>query len=221
MRIEKPVIIFDMDGVLFDSEPLHCQFEESLFRKMNINASPGQKKQFVGLGDLKFWTLLKDMFKLTEPLDDLIKYDRKERINFFKHNNSPAMSGAGRLLETLHSSGFRMALASSSLIEIIDMNLSRSGFSRFFEIKVCSDMVKNGKPEPDIFLHAALMMNAEPSYCAVIEDSEHGIKAALAAGMKCIALKNDPHSRQDVCSADLIVRDLLEITGEKILNLFS
>jgi HAD superfamily hydrolase (TIGR01509 family) len=221
MLTEKHVIIFDMDGVLFDSEPLHCQYEDSLFRKMNINASTDQKKQFVGLGDLKFWTLLKELFNLDEPLEELLKYDSKERINFFKHHNTPVMAGSGTLLENLHSSGFRMALASSSLTEIIDMNLLRSGYSRYFEIRVSNGMVKKGKPDPDIFLYAASLMNTEPSNCVVIEDSEHGIKAALSAGMRCIALKNDPDSIQDVSSADMIVRNLSEITREKILSLFS
>lgn len=217
----KPVIIFDMDGVLFDSEPLHCQFEETLFRHYNIFPSAEQKKLFVGLGDIRFWELLKDMFSLEMTVEDLVLFDRKKRIQFFRDHQAPVMKGAARLLEHLNASGFRMSLASSSLMEIIDGNLTRSGLSGYFETKVCNDMITNGKPEPDIFLLAAGKMNARPDHCVVVEDSEHGIKAARSAGMKCIALKNDPASRQKVDGADIVVPGLNDITAQRILDLLA
>jgi HAD superfamily hydrolase (TIGR01509 family) len=217
----KPVIIFDMDGVLFDSEPLHCQFEEGLFRQLNITPSAEQKKLFVGLGDLRFWELLKEMFNLKETVEKLILFDRRERIKFFRDHEAPVMKGAQKLLEHLSNGGFRMAIASSSLMEIIDGNLARSELAGFFEIKVCNDMITNGKPDPDIFLMAAGKMNASPDQCVVIEDSEHGTKAAKSAGMKCIALKNDPASRQDVSRADLVVSGLNKITADSIHELFA
>ena len=170
-----------MDGVLFDSEPLHVRFEEHLFRKMNITLSENQKKKLVGLGDYKVWTLLKEWLQLKEPLDQLLIYDRKQRIRFFHENETIVMPGAEKLLEMLKADGFRLAIASSSQIELIDLNLSRAGFTHYFEVRVSNDMVTSGKPDPDIFLFTADKMKVAPENCIVIEDSENGMNAAKSA----------------------------------------
>jgi HAD superfamily hydrolase (TIGR01509 family) len=214
-------IIFDMDGVLFDSEPLHIRFEQLMFRKMKINLSENQKMKFVGLGDYKVWELLKETFQLKETLEQLLINDRKGRISFFIENETIVMPGARELLERLKASGFRLALASSSQIELIDLNLSRAGFSHFFDVKVSNDMVTSGKPSPDIFLYTAGMMNVAPQNCIVIEDSENGLNAAKSAGMKCIAFTHRPDLNQDISKADASIDDLLKITPELIQALGS
>jgi HAD superfamily hydrolase (TIGR01509 family) len=222
MQLSNPerIIIFDMDGVLFDSEPLHVRFEDILFNKLNINVSESQKRRLVGLGGSERWKMIKESFNLTEPLEKLLLIDREERILFFHENETTIMPGAKVLLERLRLNGFRMALASSSQIEVIDLNLSNAGFDKFFEVKISGDIVSRGKPDPDIFLYAADKMKASPQNCVVIEDSENGINAAKSAGMKCIAFTSRQIFYQDVSNADTAVADLANITPEMILALW-
>lgn len=210
-----------MDGVLFDSEPIHIQFEELLFKKMSINLSESHKKKIVGLGDYKMWEMLKESFRLNDSLQQLLINDRKERTSFFRKNRLTIMPGAEKLLKLLNSNGFRLSLASSSQMDLIDLNLSRSGFDHFFEVKVSNDMVKSGKPDPDIFLFTAAKMNVSPQNCLVIEDSDNGVKAAKSAGMKCIRFLNRHDLNQDVGNADITINDLLNITPELIKSFSS
>jgi HAD superfamily hydrolase (TIGR01509 family) len=210
-----------MDGVLFDSESVHIRFEQLFFPKKNINLDESQKKKLVGLGDYKVWVMLKEHFHLKETLEQLLINDRKERLRFFADNETIIMPGAKKLLDSLKASGFRLALASSSHIELIDLNLKRAGFNNYFEIKISNDMVSSGKPDPDIFLFTAETMNVAPENCIVVEDSENGINAAKAAGMKCIALTSESNINQNLEKADLLIDDLLKITPELILTLGS
>lgn len=214
------IIIFDMDGVLFDSEPLHVRFEDLIFNKLNINVSESQKRKLVGLGASERWKMLKESFSLAEPLEKLLLIDREERIRFFLENETIVMPGAKVLLERLKSYGFRMALASSSQIDVIDLNLSNAGFDHFFEVKISGDIVRRGKPDPDIFLYAADKMKVPPQSCVVVEDSENGVNAAKSAGMKCIAFTSRQIFYQDVSNADVAVSDLIDISPEMIFALW-
>ena len=119
-------------GFCLTANLIHVRFEQDLFLKMNISPSENLKKKFVGLGDYKVWELLKESFKFNESLDQLLMNDRKERLKFFIENEIVVMPGARELLERLKTNGFRLALASSSPMELIELNLSRSGFDQFF-----------------------------------------------------------------------------------------
>lgn len=216
----KPVIIFDMDGVLFDSEPLHVGFEDGFLLEMGVSLTTEQKKDLVGLAGLKMWKHLKEAFNLKPSIEDLIESDKAKRIKFFNENQTTVMPGAASLLLRLSEAGFRMALASSSQLPLIELQLSRAGFDAYFEQKVSGYMVKNGKPDPDIFLFTAEKMNVKSENCIVIEDSQNGVKAAKAAGMKCIGYSGNHFIEQDLSAADIIVNDLDLITIEIVSSLF-
>jgi HAD superfamily hydrolase (TIGR01509 family) len=219
MKIHNPVIIFDMDGVLFDSEPVHARFEQNMFCEMKIKISDYQKKKLIGMGVKKMWQMLKVSFDIKDSLEDIIKNDRDKRIRFFKEYEPNAMPGAEELLKRLKSERFRMAVASSSQTDLIDLLLTRSGFRNFFEISISEDLVSKGKPDPDIFIHTAAKMNADPKYCIVIEDSENGVYAAKAAGMKCIGFNGMHIISQDIALADIVVDNLRKIDVEMIQSL--
>jgi HAD superfamily hydrolase (TIGR01509 family) len=216
----KPVIIFDMDGVLFDSEPLHVKFEDKFLLEMGVSLTVAQKRKFIGLAGDKMWTLLKELKNLNPSVDELVKSDIERRIEFFSENVTTKMPGAEALLIRLSNEGFRMALASSSQTPLIDLQLSRAGFERFFEQKVSGYMVKNGKPDPDIFLFSANLMKTSPKNCIVIEDSCNGVLAAKAAGMKCIGFSSNHFIEQDLSGADIMVNDLKSVSMEMIYSLF-
>jgi HAD superfamily hydrolase (TIGR01509 family) len=216
----KPVIIFDMDGVLFDSEPLHVKFEDMFLLEMGVSLTLAQKKKLIGLAGNNMWNLLKDLNNLKPSVEELVKSDKERRIKFFSENVTSKMPGAEELLVKLTNEGFRLALASSSQLQLIDLQLSRASFERYFEEKVSGYMVKNGKPAPDIFLFTAELMKISPGECVVIEDSKNGIKASIAAGMKCIGYSGNHYIKQDLTGADVIVNDLNSISVEMIYSLF-
>lgn len=136
-------------------------------------------------------------------------------------NETETMPGAEELLIRLKQAGFRMALASSTQMDLIDLLLTRSGFHHYFEKSISEDMVSNGKPDPDIFIFTAAKMNSVTKNCIVIEDSENGVQAAKAAGMKCIGFEGKHLIKQDITKADIVVNDLKKINSEMILSLFS
>jgi HAD superfamily hydrolase (TIGR01509 family) len=220
MNYRKPVIIFDMDGVLFDSEPLHVKFEDGILLEMGISMTIAQKKDFIGLAGYNMWKKFKDTFGLEPSVEELVKSDKERRIKYFSENSTTKMPGAEDLLKRLSNAAFRMALASSSQSKLIDLQLSRAGFDVFFEHKVSGYMVKNGKPDPDIFLYAAKLMNTDQKDCIVVEDSQNGVKASVAAGMKCIGYSGNHFIEQNLDKADIIVNDLNDISIEMIESLF-
>jgi HAD superfamily hydrolase (TIGR01509 family) len=221
MKQNKPAIIFDMDGVLFDSEPLHVKFEEIFLLEMGVSLTIAQKKELIGLAGNNMWRLLKESYGLQPSVEDLVVRDLERRLEFFKENSTTKMPGAEELLNRLDDFGFRMSLASSSQRPLIDLQLSRAGFERFFENKVSGYMVKKGKPSPDIFLYTAKLMETDPKNCVVIEDSQNGINASISAGMKCIGYSGYHHIKQDLKGADILVDDLDLISAETIHDIFS
>lgn len=218
MKDKKPVIIFDMDGVLFNSEPLHVGFEDGFLLEMGVMLTTEQKKDLIGLAGFKMWKHLKEAFNLKPSIEELIESDILRRLKYFTENITTIMPGAASLLLRLSEAGFRMALASSSQLPLIDLQLSRAGFDAYFEQKISGYMVKNGKPDPDIFLFTAERMNVKSENCIVIEDSQNGVKAAKAAGMKCIGYSGNHFIEQDISAADLVVNDLDLITREILFN---
>lgn len=219
MNNNNPVIIFDMDGVLFDSEPLHVKFEDQYLSSMGVSLTIEQKREFIGLAGYNMWKKLKDMFQLKPSVDDLILADKEMRLIYFIENITTPMPGAEELLRKISAVPFRMALASSSQSDLINLQLSRAGFDKFFEQKVSGYMVNKGKPAPDIFLYTARLMNIEPVKCVVVEDSKNGVTAAKAAGMKCIGYSGFHYIEQDLTGADIIINDLRNVSEEIIRSL--
>jgi len=196
-------IIFDMDGVLVDSEPFHVENEKRMFKKMGLDISEKEHAGYMGTATDVMWAkIIKDR-NLPYDVVDLTNQTIQESLPFFRSlEKINPMPGLVELLEKLKSSKILMAVASSSDSETINIILEKSGLNKYFLHAVSSVEVGKSKPEPDVFLHTANLLGVNPAECVVIEDSKNGIKAAKAAGMFCIAYSGASTGEQERNDAD-------------------
>ncbi len=214
-------VLFDMDGVIIDSEPYHYEIETGLFETLGIHLSESERLSFVGLSSRSMWELIRGRYKLPLSAESLVDMDRQRRISFFRSlDRIVPIKGVPELLQMLASAEITTALASSSPEALIDIIITRLGFAEHFAVRVSGDSVAAGKPAPDIFLRAAAMLGLDPSECLVIEDSTHGIKAAISAGMKCAAYIGPGETRRDVSGSDITFHDFTTVTPELLKGLF-
>lgn len=205
-------IIFDMDGVLVDSEPFHIEIEKRQFRQNQILVSDEEHHEYMGVSSEVMWRKIAERHSVSLPVEELIEQNRSETFRFFSElNEIPVMPGLVDLLEKLRQKNYPMAVASSSVPEIIGLILGKTGLRKYFTVVVSSQETGKSKPEPDVFLLAAKKLGMSPDNCLIIEDSENGIKAAHAAQMSCVAYQGpgaNPLSHKD---ADAVVRSYSQL----------
>lgn len=197
-------VIFDMDGVLVNSEPLHERAFYQVVAELGYAKTHGLKfSDYVGRSDFELW---QDFVAKNNPphsLEELLQRKR-ERVIKVILENEPIFPGLLPLLEQL-APHFKLGLASGSERAVVQTVLSLKNLRRFFPVVVTAADVKKGKPAPDIFLLAAKMLGAAPQECAVIEDSKPGVTAGLAAGMQVIAITNT-HPAHELQHAHHVVK---------------
>lgn len=197
-------VIFDMDGVLVDSEPFHVQTEKRMFRKMNLDISDEEHAGYMGTATDVMWKQIIGKRNLPIDIPEITELTIKEGLPYFYSlEKIDPMPGLIDLLEKLKSKNIPMAVASSSDPETIRIILEKSGLRKYFLQAVSSSEVGKSKPEPDVFLHAAKILGVLPENCVVFEDSKNGIKAAKAAGMYCIAYCGANSGEQNKILADM------------------
>lgn len=204
-------IIFDMDGVLVDSEPHHVKIEKQFFAKLNLNISDEEHSMYMGKATDVMWSEIIHDKKLSYSGKELVEQTEKISKQHFSRQKLAPMNGLEELLVRLKRSKIPLAVASSSGQEIIDVILKNSGLDKYFKHTVSSELVGGSKPEPDIFLYTAKLLGVKPEECIVIEDSTNGIKAAKAANMFCIAYNGVSVNNQDQSLADVQIESFLEL----------
>jgi len=215
-------VIFDMDGVLIDSQPYHFAVEEKMCREMGIDVSIEESHSFVGMAGAKVWSYLKSKFALQESIAELMAFENKARTAYFSSlENLQPIPGVVELLKALKQHDIKTALASSSSAEVIEIFISKLKIGDYFQKIISGDIVEKGKPDPDIFLYTATALGENPSDCLVIEDSANGVKAAKLAGMKCIGFRNANSGDQDLSLADMVIDDFKKVTLEVIKSLYN
>jgi HAD superfamily hydrolase (TIGR01509 family) len=212
-------VIFDMDGVIIDSEPSHLKLENEMYKKLGIEVTGDEHHTFVGATSQYMWGALKNKHKLSQSLEELVKYDRNI---FFKYLNSDEceitlIDGVKELIKELHDNGVNLAIASSSPLNVIEAIAKKFQIEEYFKVFVTGDYVKRSKPEPDIFLFASEKLGINPENCLVIEDSHNGVLAAKKAGMKCVGI-NSGGGSQDISMADLVINSFKEVNYTKIIS---
>ena len=214
-------IIFDMDGVLINSEPLHFEFESILFKSLGIIVSEKLWHSFVGTNSRTMWTIVKNTFNLPQTISELLEAEHQGFLRFLKIQNPlTVINGVNGLLTRLKLNGYKMALASSSPREQISFILDSCNINEYFPVSISGDDVVKGKPDPEIFLKTAELTGVKPENCLVIEDSSNGVNAAIQAGMKCIGYKNPDSGNQNLTSADLIIDSFDRLTVTSVEKLF-
>ncbi|MDP3645236.1 MAG: HAD family phosphatase [Bacteroidota bacterium] len=200
-------IIFDMDGVLVDSEPFHVEIEKQQFLLNQLSVSDEEHHQYMGVASDVMWRQIAERHSLNVSVEEITGQNRVESIRFFTElNEIPVMPGLVDLLEKLKQKNYPMAVASSSFPEIIEIILQRTGLRKYFQVVVSSQEAGKSKPEPDVFLLAARKLKMRPKDCLVIEDSANGIKAAKSAGMRCVAYQSPGVNPQNQKQADAVIK---------------
>lgn len=206
-------VIFDMDGVIIDSEPLHYKvFKEYLHSKWGMSITDEEYSTFIGATNYHMYAVLKEKYQLAEEVTALVEeYEEKCSAYLTESKTEKPILGVDVLVKNLYQNNIRLALASSSPKKNIKLVLEMFGLAPYFEVVVSGQEVVNSKPSPDIFLRAAKLLNLLPEECLVFEDSKNGVAAAKEAGMKCIAFYNPNSGKQDLSRADHIIESFAEV----------
>jgi beta-phosphoglucomutase-like phosphatase (HAD superfamily) len=211
---EFTAVIFDMDGVLINSETFYSEMEQVHFKMLGLNIPHEEHVTYQGTATDEMWRTIKEKHGVPHSLEELVEMTGSLTIPVFQGMEEiPLMPKITDLLEFLKGRNIPLALASSSYPDVIDIVLDKSGLRKYFPITVNSKMVGKSKPAPDIFLLAAKLLDVDPGQCLVIEDSTNGIRAARDAGMYCIAYNGPGAEFQDQSQAQQIITDYGEIIG--------
>jgi HAD superfamily hydrolase (TIGR01509 family) len=205
-------VVFDLDGVLLDSEQVWDEVREQLTRERGGRWHENAQRDMMGMSSTEWSRYMHDVLGLPEPPEE-ISAEVVRRLEQWYRNQLPLLDGARDAVERL-AARWPLGLASSSNREIIDLVLEVSGLGHYFRVTVSSEEVARGKPAPDVYLETARRLEVEPETCAAVEDSSNGIRSAKAAGMRVIAIPN-PHFRPDAESlvlADVTLGSLAELT---------
>lgn len=176
-------IVFDMDGILFDTERLSVESWIEVAERLGLPDIDKGVYGCIGLNRTDCRIFLKETYGQDFPYD----YFREQTAAVFQRKMAkdglPVMKGAGELLAWLQEKGLKVALASSTSHKTVESHLQQAGFTGFFQAVIGGDMVEHSKPQPDIYLKACQLLDVEPGNAAAIEDSPNGIRSAYAAGM--------------------------------------
>lgn len=213
-------VIFDMDGVLIDSEPLHFEVDKMVLQKLNINEGESYLERFVGYTNPAMWEIIKKEYFIEKTIEELIELQMTTKLKYLEESNYSAIEGIKELLEELQRNKVPIWIASSSPRIFIEAVIKKINIAKYFDSWISGEEVKKSKPEPDVFLKIAELLEVNPEKCIVIEDSKSGTIAAKKAGMKCIGYKNINSGNQDLSKADKIVEKISEINYKNMKELF-
>ncbi|MFC2066790.1 HAD family hydrolase [Chloroflexota bacterium] len=208
-------VIWDLDGVIADTAPYHFKAWQEVFSKRGVDYSEEDfKRNFGQTND----TIIGDILGGNVPQNEADNIANEKEVNYRQkaaHNIKP-LPGAIELMRVLSEYGVKMAIASSTPMENIQLITGGLGINSCFQAIVSGDEVAEGKPNPQVFLLAAQKLGVESHSCIVIEDAIAGVAAAKRAEMKCLAVTNT-HPRASLKEADLVV-DKLDSVGLKDLK---
>ena len=209
-------VIFDLDGVLVDSEQVWGAVREELTRELGGNWHEGALREMMGMSSLEWSAYMHDELRVPLPSEEISR-EVVRRVAEHYERDLPLIDGATDAVHHL-AARWRLGLASSANREIIDKVLGLTGLTSEFAATVSSEEVPRGKPAPDVYLEAARRLGIEPTTGAAIEDSTNGLLSAKAAGMAVVAIPNKefPPAPEGLAAADVVLDSLHELTPEAI-----
>lgn len=213
------MVIFDMDGVLIDSEGFYKEINAQHFEELGVQITEEEYESFIGISADLMWSYIKEKGKLPQDVATLRREEKERKYEYLVREPLEPMPGIPALLKKLKEQNYTLSLASSSSRKNIEVIVQKLNIASYFACMVSGEEVKNGKPAPDIFLKAAALAGVAPQNCCVIEDSNNGARAAKAAGMQCVGLRSPNSGQQDLSLCNLIIDDFAERNVQKIISL--
>jgi HAD superfamily hydrolase (TIGR01509 family) len=209
-------VVFDLDGVLLDSEEIWDRAREELARERGGRWHDRAQRDMMGMSSTEWSRYMADVIGLPDPPEE-INREVVRRLTELYREELPAIAGAREAVERL-AARWPLGLASSSNRELIDLALELLGVEHLFTATVSSEEVARGKPAPDVYLEAARRLGVDPTTAAAVEDSHNGILSAKAAGMRVIAIPNAhfPPDEDALAAADVVLDSLAELTVEAV-----
>ncbi|CAL2092403.1 beta-phosphoglucomutase [Tenacibaculum sp. 190524A05c] len=205
-------VIFDMDGVIIDSEELHRKAYYEVFESLDLNVTEELYKSMTGSSTLNAFQKLVTHFNLNENPEELVLNKRKRYVNFFENDpNLSLINGVENIIKYFFDKGYTLVLASSSAMVNINRVFDRFNLHQYFTAKISGADLKASKPHPEIFEKAAVMGGHDRDNCIVIEDSDNGIKAANDAGIFAIGYKNPLVTNQTLENANMVISNYEEL----------
>ncbi len=212
-------VLFDMDGVIVDTEPLHRKAYHQMFADVNIDVSLDLYASFTGQSTINICKRLVGHFSLRETPESLVSIKRKHFKYLFENDSDLTLiDGVLDRIKDYHSNNVTLVVASSASMPNIIRIFDRFDLNPYFSAKFSGADLKQSKPHPEIFIKAAESTGFNKSECIVIEDSTNGIKAAKAANIFCIGFKSPHSSGQDYHLADLTISNFKEISFENVMK---
>lgn len=206
-------VIFDMDGVIVDTEPVHSYAYFQHFAELNIDVSKDMFTSFMGNSTRNTFQKLKELFPIDGEVEELIQRKRTLFNDAFDSKEDLYLiDGVEKLIQDLHQNGMQLILASSAAKVTIERVFNRFNLHQYFSHIVSGEDFPHSKPHPAIFEHAASLSIAPKESCIVIEDSTNGIRAAKAAGLFCVGYNSENSKRQDLSLADVVVQNLDDLS---------
>jgi HAD superfamily hydrolase (TIGR01509 family) len=209
-------VVFDLDGVLLDSERVWDAAREQLAKERGGRWHDGAQQDMMGMSSLEWSRYMHDTIGLAEPPEEISR-EVVGRLGAIYREELPVLPGAREAVRRL-AERWPLALASSSNRELIDLALELLRVAQLFAATVSSEEVPRGKPAPDVYLQAARRLGVDANRAAAVEDSHNGILSAKAAGMRVIAIPNRhfPPGEQALARADVVLESLAELTPEAV-----
>lgn len=213
-------VLFDMDGVIVDTEPLHCKAYYQMFDAVNITVTDELYESFTGQSTINICRQLCQLFNLSQTPETLVQHKRNFfKELFFNDDGLTLIDGVLELIKEYHQKRMTLILASSASMMTITNVFKRFDLDQYFIAKLSGADLKASKPHPEIFINAAIASGFNKEECVVIEDSTNGIAAAKSAGIYCIGFKS-PHSKnQNYQKADTIISSFSEINYNELQKL--
>ncbi|KGO83610.1 HAD family hydrolase [Flavobacterium beibuense] len=213
-------VIFDMDGVIVDTEPVHHFAYYQHFKHLNIEVTHEMYASFTGNSTKNVYQKLKDTFDLEHEVEHLVQTKRSLFNDAFDvKEDLDLLPGVRELIVDLHDNGIQLILASSASKVTIERVFNRFGLHQYFTHIVSGEDFPKSKPHPAIFEHAASLSVAPKEACIVIEDSTNGIKAAKGAGIFCVGYQSENSKLQELEEADKIIAHFNELDYQKVRDI--
>jgi pseudouridine 5'-phosphatase len=201
-------VVFDLDGLLIDTEPVFTEAARRLLACHGRQLDTGFMASIMGVPGRDALPRFRDHFRLTVAVDELAAEYKREFQAVLRGSPPPLMPGAAELLDSLERHGLPKAIATSSGCDYVNRVFGPHGLlDRFAFVLTCDD-VTHGKPHPEIYRRAAARLGLTPGEMVVLEDSPNGLKAAKAAGARCVVVPHGGTCRDEIAGADAVVSSL-------------